>query len=577
MGKIQLMDKELAIKIAAGEVVERPASIVKELIENAIDAGGDIINIETREGGKSYIKVQDNGSGMDREDAKLCLERHATSKIIKLNDLFNITTLGFRGEALASIAAVSKLRLVTRTKETIEGSLVEAEFGEVKAIREIGCQIGTTIEVAEIFNNVPARKKYLKSIQAELAAISDIVARYCLINPSIALKLLNDGKTVINSPKTDTVLGKILTIYGRETAKEMIAVSYSGENIGIDGYVGKPSITRADKAQQSIYVNGRYVKSSLVANALEEAYGTLLFHDRHPIAVLNIEILPAAVDVNIHPTKDVVKFSNEKDVYNAVVMAVEEALRKENLAPEIRIKASDRKFSRKYSIAKDTQVLLAEDSKLDEEKLEREVQEILTEGQRVRREFEPLYILGQMNKTYILAENSKGLLIVDQHAAQERLFYEKFMQAYKEKGVTGQKLINPVVVQLMPAEHAILDANKEYLESIGFEIEDYGRNSLIVRAIPFVFERYNKELMLDLIKELSKIEPKALNDVKQERIARFACRKAIKAGDILSRIEMDKLLKALGKAENPFTCPHGRPTMINITIPELEKKFRRAG
>jgi len=575
MGKIQLMDKELAIKIAAGEVVEKPASIVKELVENAIDAGADIINIELREGGKSYIKVQDNGIGMDRGDAKLCLERHATSKIYKLNDLFSITTLGFRGEALASIAAVSKLRIITRTADVIEGTLVEAESGEIKAIRAVGCQIGAIVEAAEIFSNVPARKKYLKSMHAELAAITDIVTRYCLINPNISFKLMNDGKTIINSPKTDTILGKILTIYGRETAKEMILVSYHNESIKITGYIGKPSITRADKSQQSIYVNGRSVKSSLIANALEEAYGTLLFHDRYPVAVLNIEILPAAVDVNIHPTKDIVKFSDEENIYNSVVLAVSDALEKENLAPEVRIKASYRKFNRKYSIARDTQVLLAEDRKIDNSRIEKEVQEILNEGGKVRREFGPLYILGQMNKTYILAENSKGLLIVDQHAAQERLFYEKFMNAYKEKGVIGQKLITPVVVQLTPAEHAILDANKEYLESIGFEVEDYGGNSLIVRSIPFVFERYNKELMLDLIKELSKIDTKALDDEKQERIARFACRKAIKAGDILSRAEMDKLLKALGNAENPYSCPHGRPTMINITIPELEKKFRR--
>jgi len=573
MGKIKLMDRELATKIAAGEVVERPVSIVKELIENSIDAGADIINIDTREGGKSFIKVQDNGSGMDREDAKLCIERHATSKISKLNDLFSITTLGFRGEALASIAAISKLKLTTRTAETIEGTLIEADFGEMRSIRSTGCQIGTIVEVSEIFQNVPARKKYLKPIQTELSAIIEIVTRYCLINPIISFKLVNDGKVIINSPKTETILGKILTIYGREIAKEMIALDSNKENLRITGYIGKPSISRSDKSHQSIYVNSRYVKSSLISDALQEAYGTLLFHDRYPVAVLNIGILPYEIDVNIHPTKDIIKFSEEERVYNTILLAIREALKKENLAPEVEIMAPDRKFSRKYSIAKDTQILLAEDRNFGKEKIAQDMQETLYG--KSKSEIGPVYILGQINKTYILAENNKGLLIVDQHAAHERLFYEKFMGAYKDKGVTGQKLITPLVIQLTPAEHSVLNAHKEYLDSIGFEIEDYGGNSLIVRSIPFVFERYNKDLMLDLIKELSQINPKAVDDVKQERIARFACRKAIKAGDILTRIDMDKLLKALNNAENPFTCPHGRPTMINITIPELEKKFKR--
>lgn len=573
MGKIQLMDNELATKIAAGEVVERPASVVKELVENALDAGADIITIDIQEGGKTLIRVQDNGEGMDRDDAQLAVERHATSKIKGIRDLFNITTLGFRGEALASIAAVSKLRLTTRTADIIEGTLLECEFSAIKSIRTAGCPIGTTVEVTNLFHNVPARKKYLKAMQAEIAAIADIVARYCLINPDAAFKLVSDGKVLLNAPKTDTVLGKILALYGRDLAKEMIAVSYKGENIAVQGYIGKPYSARAERSHQSFYVNGRYVKSQLLSQALEEAYGTLLFHHRYPVAMLNISVMPSAIDVNVHPAKEIIKFSEEQQVYNAVLSAVSAALEKENISPDVALKATERKFTRKYQLQQDTQILLAEDRKMSDSDYFRETQEMLTADS--KRSIGPFYILGQMNKTYILAEVAKGLLIVDQHAAQERLFYEKFMNAYKDKGVTGQKLITPVVVQMTPAEHTILNANRPYLESIGFEIEDYGGNSLIVRSIPFVFERYNKDLMLDLIKELAKVDSKAVDDIKQERIARFACRKAIKAGDILSRADMDKLLKALGTADNPFSCPHGRPTMLNITIPELERKFRR--
>lgn len=573
MQKIRLLDDNLINKIAAGEVIEKPASVVKELIENSMDAGADIITLELKEAGKSYIRVSDNGFGMSKEDALLSVQRHTTSKIKKTEDLFNINTLGFRGEALASIASVSNLKITTKTKDDVEGFFLEIESGKILKQEKLGCDVGTTIEVSDLFFNTPVRKKYLKDIKKELNDIIDIVIRYALANKDMFIKLQHNGKTILNSPRSSNLIDKILTVYGKETAKKMVSIYYDNV-IKINGYISLPSFTRSDKSQQSIFVNGRYVKNNLITEAVYEGYSTLLFHGRHPIIILNIFIDPKELDVNIHPTKKIIKISKEKKIFEDIKKAVQGSLSASSLIPELKIKPTTANPSKRYSIPNDTQMVLdvKEESIMFDERF--------SKAQEEREEtpfLGPYNVLGQLNKTYILAESREGLAIIDQHAAEERVLYEEFMKYYLDKGIKKQKLIKPLILELSITEFNLLESNKELLTDIGFELEDYGANTFLVRSAPYIFERFNKNLILDILSELKNTKQRSISVTKEERIIRFSCRKAIKAGKELTLVEIKRLVDRLEKTKTPYTCPHGRPTIINISIAELERKFKRTG
>lgn len=586
MGVIHILDDKLINKIAAGEVVERPAAVVKELIENSIDSGADQITITIGEGGKSRIKVHDNGCGMTKEDAVLSIHRHATSKIRDSEDLFRITTLGFRGEALASIAAVSHMRIITRTDKQIEGTQIDSEGSKIRSIKELGCNKGTIIEVSSLFYNTPARKKYMKSIRTEHNVIVDIVTRYSLANHGLFFRLYHDNKLIINSPKTTRFLDNIVFIYGSEVGKNLITINHDNSSAKIMGYISKPGMTRSDKSQQSIFINGRYVKSKAISNALYDGYHSMLFTQRHPIAVIFIEIDPKKIDVNVHPTKDVIRIENEENIYEAVKHAVRSALESANLAPSATIDSySNISSTKQYPFSKEQQsVLIARDKESDTLiKTEEQTGEPETDkrtdtiSEKYEQRIGAYRITGQLNRTYIIAENAEGLLLIDQHAAEERVNYELLMEEYRHKGIAAQKLVRPKIIELSPAEANVIKDNIRLLENTGFKVEDYGKNSFLIRTIPSILGRYYNDLIIDLIKELQSISTKKIENIKEERIIRFACRKSVKAGEELTKEQMQALMKKLEKAKQPFSCPHGRPTMINISIGELEKKFKRTG
>ncbi|MFC1800540.1 DNA mismatch repair endonuclease MutL [Nanoarchaeota archaeon] len=567
MGKIKVLDNELINKIAAGEVVERPANVVKELLENSIDAGATLVTVDIVEGGKSLVRVTDNGSGMAAGDAELCLERHSTSKIKSTKDLFSIKSLGFRGEALASIAAVSNLRLTTKTKDGIEATQVVVEGGVVSDVGQVGAPDGTTIEVRDLFFNTPVRKKYMKTITTEFSVITDIVTRYALANPQIGFKLLHNNHVVLSSPKTVDTLGNITAVYGRNLSKELFPVNFVKHGIEVVGYISKPSLSKGNKNYQSVYVNGRYVKNSVITDALYSAYHTMLNVGRHPVFVLQINVDPKKIDVNVHPTKAVIRVLNEDELSSAVYEAVSKALQSNDLIPDVEEPVGQFSFKdvkRKYEMSKDEQSLLAP----VEEKVA--VPEIKVE---VESKLPHMIILGQVHKTYILAESNSGLLVIDQHAAEERATYEEFMEG--KNSVRVQELLSPEMIDLDPKSSVVLNAGLEVLAGIGFKIEHFGDNSFIVRTVPKIVDRLQtKELVLDLVSELSNAK-KETGKIREERLIRAACRKSVKAGAELTLPQMRVLIDRLGQCSQPFTCPHGRPTIINMTIKELEKKFKR--
>ena len=590
MGKVHVLDEVLINKIAAGEVIERPAAVVKELIENSIDAGADQITITVGEGGKSYIRVHDNGCGMAKDDVVMSIQRHATSKIEQSDDLFAINTLGFRGEALASIAAVSRMRLITRNKESEEGTQIDVEGVKIMSIKEIACPIGTIVEVSSLFYNTPARKKYMRAISSEHNAIVDIVTRYGLAYKNIFFKLYHGKKLVLNCPKTPNMLNNIVSIYGSVLGKNLLELNYKSKDLKLKGYVSKPSMTRGDKSQQSIFLNGRYIRNKAISSALYDGYHSLLFTGRHPIAVLFIDVDVTKVDVNVHPTKDIVRIENEDRIYNDVKYAIKSVLESANLIPSAGIKFNPNvKATKMYDFAKDQQTVLEakevpaavyeKDAAVEVEVRDAEQSDIRVkdvEEEAVKAERIGAYrVLGQLNKTYIIAENPAGVLLIDQHAAEERVNYEILMEEYKNKGIKVQQLVKPKIVELAPAESNVIKANLELLKKAGFEFEEYGSNSFIVRTIPAIFGRFYDELITGLIRELDSISTKKIESIKEERIIRFACRKSIKAGKELTLREMENLMRRLDETRQPFSCPHGRPTMISVTIGELEKKFKR--
>jgi DNA mismatch repair protein MutL len=568
---IHLLDQDLINKIAAGEVIERPASVVKELIENSLDAGATQIQVEIIEGGKSLIKVSDNGTGMGPRDLELSIERHATSKIKDVNDLFNIMTFGFRGEALASIAAVSNLKISSRTTEFLHGNMIEVEGGKAKEMKEVSGTVGTVIEVTDLFYNTPARKKYMDTIQNESTKITDIITRFALINPQVYFRLEHNGRMNLNIPATKDSLGNILSIYGKDTVKQLIPVNFTKNDITVEGYIAKPALTRADRTQQSVYVNGRYIYSNTVVMALHDAYGDLLFSHRFPVAILSIKVNPSKVDVNVHPTKKEVRFSNEKEVYEVVFEAIKSTLSSAIHIPDVVINGVQMTFA---EVEKAKQIIA---EKFKPDSFKQTVLEPVNHD--VTDETLPnLKILGLVHNCYILAENEDGFCIIDQHAAEERVNYEILNNQYNSGYIKSQQLVIPTHIELSPTDTAILRENLGVMKKFGFVVEDFGTNSFLVRATPVVMGyQMSKGTLLDMVDELNANKVRLFEIIKDKVIARMACRKSIKQGDRIENAEMQKLLSRLYTCEQPFTCPHGRPTMINITKFELEKKFKRTG
>lgn len=547
---IKILDEQTINKIAAGEVIERPSSVVKELIENSIDAGSDNIIVEVKDGGKTFIRVTDNGSGMSKEDALLSFHKHATSK---LEDLFNINTLGFRGEALSSISAVSNFILKTN------GTQLEIEGGNLLKESQIGMNQGTIIEVSDLFYNTPARKNYLKSREVEFSHIQDIIIRYSLSNKDISIKLIHDEKEIITTPKTNDLLNKVVDIYGKDIAKNMIPI----QQPNIQGYIGKPYVTKADRSMQTIFINHRYVKNETISKAIYDAYHTLLFLDRHPVVILNIDIDFTKIDVNVHPTKEVIRLENEEEIYEQVFVAFRKTFKENNLTPELELSETNRQVKQNYDIANDTQTVL----ETKEEQQEYKKEEVKSSLGNMR-------ILGQLNRMYILAENEQGLLLIDQHALQERINFEKLMNQINTNNIEKQTLLSPLTIELGINEFRIFQTYESKLKELGFEVEEYGHNTIRVTELPKMFSTFDKETIKDLIYDLETID-KIKEEKIETKIARKACRMSIKAGKELNVVEMNNLIRQAEFCRDPYSCPHGRPTMISITLGELEKKFKR--
>ncbi|MBU2638261.1 MAG: DNA mismatch repair endonuclease MutL [Nanoarchaeota archaeon] len=581
---ITILPEDVINKIAAGEVVEKPASVVKELLENAIDAKSDFIEIELKNYGKDLIRVSDNGIGMKKEDAMLSIQRHATSKINNADDLFSIATLGFRGEALASIAAVSRTAIITRVPDSDEGFLLEVEGGMKIKEQAAGAAKGTTVEVHNLFFNTPARLKFLKQDSAELKAIADIVTRYALLYSNIAFRLSHNGHMLLSTAKTDAKLNTIVSVYGKDSAKQMMEINFKDAFAEISGYVSKPSLLKSERSYQSFYVNGRYVKDETITQALYDAYHSLLFVNKHPVALLSINLNPSLVDVNVHPSKDRIKFSHPIKVYEAVFNAVRDVLRDNSLITDFSVKEENMPMSRFAPKVDSVQKAPAIQSLQSFSNISsNESQDTLMNANEKNEtlaltKLPAMKLLGQIAKTYFLAEADDGFILIDQHVVQERAYYEKFMLQMLQGNVAKQSLLKPELIELAPAQVSVLNPNKAMLAQLGFEVEEFGLGTYTLRAVPSVFGNVQpKELFFEVLEQASEGKLHAVDRLKESIITRMACRASIKGGDRCSIPEFIAMLKELDKCVLPWTCPHGRPIFIQFSKDEIEKMFRRKG
>lgn len=563
MGVIKELDQDLINKIAAGEVIERPASVVKELVENAIDAQATAITITVVDGGKSLIKVTDNGCGISSHQAELALKRHTTSKIETLNDLFNIQSLGFRGEALASIASVSSMELVTKTAEEDTGTYLEIVSGEITQKKSVAALKGTTISVHNLFFNVPVRKQHQKTTATEFRYILGLATQYALIHPEISITLIHNDKEILDAPLAQNMLTRVASVYGRELCRDLLPVDFSFFDIHVSGFISIPGKARNDKNFQSIFVNKRFVHNYLIQKAVYDGYGSLLFHGKHPVFVLNVTIDSKKIDVNVHPTKAEIRIEKESEVYISVKNAVIKTLKEHNLVPEM--------FSNKQDFPRDVNAKLVIDAFPQEEQL------YLDEDVDLQRKKEVgIRILGRIYQTFIIAEDDKGMLLIDQHASHERVMYEKFLEQYHNQSIKVQQLLQPIMLEVSALEADVVIHNLSVLEKAGIGIEAFGKNTFLVRSLPSIFARQqDKNIVLAIIGELGSGELKSISTITEERIAMAACRSAVKAHDVLEMPELYALLQELFSCKNPYSCPHGRPSMIHYSLYDLEKKFKR--
>lgn len=589
MSKVHLLSQSISNMIAAGEVVERPSSVVKELVENAIDAKARHIDIVIKDAGRTLIKVIDDGIGMDKEDALLALKRHATSKILDERDLFNISTLGFRGEALPSIAAVSHLVLTTSTGNNVGTKVEVVNSNEIK-VENAPLRKGTEIEVNELFYNTPARLKYLKSDTTEFAQIHDVVVHIALGYPNIIFTLIHNDKVVFKTNGNGNVLEIIAEIYGKETARNMKKLTCENYDFKVEGYISKIQINRANRYSMITLLNGRYVRMLQVNNALIEAYKTYLPDDRYPITVLNIEVDPSLVDINVHPSKHEVRLSKEKDLVNLIKENTLLTLKEELLTPSISKTPKEKEIvltpslnfdSENFFTKEEVKVVKEELPLIIEEKEEVEVKINKEDIKQVIQEEikEPTYfrVIGQYHGTYILCEFDDGLYIIDQHAAAERINFEKYSRLL---GTTSSsiKLLVPLLLDYTYNEIKQIEENKNVLETLGIYFESFSNSNIRISEVPSYFMDVNMEVYVRDVMEmiLNKSKVSSL-DIRLNAIATIACKASIKANHALNTLDMQNVIKNLLKCENPNTCPHGRPTMLKYTNYELEKFFKRAG
>ena len=583
MSKIHIMSENLANKIAAGEVVERCSSVIKELIENSIDAGSTEIKIELVESGIKSMKVTDNGTGMDKEDAKLCFESHATSKLIDEDDLFNISTLGFRGEALPSIASVSYV--ILKTCDGNEGIIYEIEDGKI--IKEYSSDLrqGTSIEVKDLFYNTPARLKYLSSLYTELSNIINVVNKAALSHNDIRFILINDGKEILRTTGRGNLLQTINDIYGVNTAKKMLEIKCENDDYQVFGYISLPEITKSNRNHIITMVNGRVVRNSELNRVINDAYFKYKFENRYPIVVLQISVDPSLTDVNIHPSKMDIKFSNFDDLKELIFDNIKETLNTHFLAPTVEntvvkvdnvVNNIDTKQNvKEYVLDFDSNSIIKE----EENTYNYQVTDVENEEQKeTKREFPFLEPVGQVCGTYIVCTSEKGMYLIDQHAAAERVNYEKYKKALSQPVNNTIDMLFPINIEYPKDEFIIIKKNIDFIKSLGIEIEEFGNSSYIIKSHPTWFKEGLEELFIRNILEKIIIMNNEFNLEKfnDSISAMMACKASIKANDPITIEESISLIKQLKKCENPFNCAHGRPTIIHYPKYELDKLFKRA-
>ncbi len=670
MGEIHILDNNLINKIAAGEVVERPSSVVKELVENSIDAGATKVTVEISGGGIDFIKIIDNGKGIPKEQVETAFERHATSKINNFDDLLDILTLGFRGEALSSISSVSQMEIITRTENENTGVKMELSAGEIISRSETGSPVGTEITVKNLFFNTPARRKFLKKASVESGYINDVIVKIALGHPNIAFKYINNKSVVIQTLGSGDIKTCAFSVYGKEVSNKTLYVSYERNGYKILGLIGMPEISRANRTYENFFINGRFIKSKIVSDAVEDAYKGKLMGGRFPVFILNMTVPSNTVDVNVHPTKLEARFSDDDFIYEFVYDTVYESLKKEILIPGIKVKdveknildcegefdsqtegllrTEDRtakgkrieneRMTDKILFPKDrieiaeelkSELLIIEDKSsensnnkenfeynningyeennlIDYTKVNmggviavgegdintespKKTDEIydITENmsldgdckdkeEKRKRFFNNYRIAGQIFKTYWLVEQGDCVYMIDQHAAHERLIYEEFMEKFKNNSVLSQRLIQPVAVNLNERESAVLNENKKLIEDFGFEIEEFGRNTYAVRSVPYIFKNpENVVFFKDIIDMLCEKTIESVYETKADAIATMACKAAVKGNSKLDYSEAKALIEKIVSIENPFNCPHGRPTIVKMTKYDVEKFFKR--
>lgn len=594
---VELTDA-LSNKIAAGEVVERPASVVKELVENAIDAGSTVIDILVEEAGLNKITIIDNGSGIEEEDVATAFLRHATSKIKNEADLFRVHTLGFRGEALPSIASVSHLAMETSTGET-KGTTISLEGGKIIEQKSGHARKGTQIEVSQLFFNTPARLKYLKSLPTELGNITDILNRLALAHPDISFRFSHNGKPLLQTNGNGDLRQVIAAIYGISIAKKSIPVKAESLDFKISGYAVLPEVNRSNRNYISTIINGRFIKNFALVKAIQEGYHTLLPIGRFPIIVLQIEMDPIIVDVNVHPAKLEVRLSKEKELGQLISQMIKEAFHKLQLIPEGEISKKQKEVQKSEQIqmsfeenkpAKEIPTLFSKPTIPEyvpsDEDAPREDDFILEtmppyepqaeQEEHSKERIPKMYPIGQMHATYIFAQNENGLYIIDQHAAQERIKYEFYREKIGEVSRELQELLVPIVLEFPADEYVRLEEQKAKLEEVGVFLENFGQNSFIIRAHPTWFPKDQEEEMLrEIIDEALSAPSISIHKLREDAAIMMSCKKSIKANHYLTTQDMEALLDTLREASDPFTCPHGRPVIIQYSTYELEKMFKR--
>lgn len=636
MPKIEVLDQQTIDKIAAGEVVERPSSVVKELVENAIDAGASAVTVEIKEGGISFIRITDNGCGIEKDQVSLAFMRHSTSKIRDVEDLLTVSSLGFRGEALSSIAAVSQVELITKTFSGLSGVRYVTEGGKEKSLEEIGAPEGTTFLVRNLFYNTPARRKFLKTPHTEAGYIGDLMERLALSHPEISFKLIVNNQPKLHTSGNSSLKEIIYHIYGREIASNLIEVHGENEMISVDGYIGKPLISRGNRNFENYFINGRYIRSSLIARSIEEAYQSFVMQHKYPFTVLQISVKGNLLDVNVHPSKMELRFREGEAIYRFLTDLLRDTINRSELVYQVSLeqereeKARREQEKQKYlqsgrkgpepfetkrleavkrAIQKDSPYEAKYQNRDTGDSRPEQVQEpvIFPQTQepasaakppeQVRKAASPFIqkeepvrarklldfsskkehrIIGQLFDTYWLVEFDSQLYIIDQHAAHEKVLYERMLASLETRDFTSQAMYPPVLLTLNMQEESLLKKYMGYFQKLGYEIEHFGGKEYAVTALPAnLFNLNGKELMIEILDSLAGFQGKETPRMITEKIASMSCKGAVKGNQKLSEEEMKALIGELLTLENPYHCPHGRPTIISMSKHELEKKFKR--